>query len=95
VDKAIFASPFKAFYVEHWDYDIIVVGAGHAGCEAAAAAAHLGSSVLLVTMNMQTIAQMSIQPWAGLPRDKFSEKLMLWEACRAWYRIIQLCNSEC
>ncbi|MFI5151638.1 MAG: FAD-dependent oxidoreductase, partial [Bacteroidia bacterium] len=38
------------------EYDIIVVGAGHAGCEAAAAGANLGSSVLLVTMNMQTIA---------------------------------------
>lgn len=46
-------------------YDIIVVGAGHAGCEAAAAAANLGSSVLLVTMNMQTIAQMSCNPAMG------------------------------
>jgi tRNA uridine 5-carboxymethylaminomethyl modification enzyme len=47
------------------DYDIIVVGAGHAGCEAAAAAANLGSRVLLVTMNMQTIAQMSCNPAMG------------------------------
>lgn len=47
------------------DYDVIVVGAGHAGCEAAAAAANLGSSVLLVTMNMQTIAQMSCNPAMG------------------------------
>jgi len=47
------------------DYDIIVVGAGHAGCEAAAAAANLGSSVLLITMNMQTIAQMSCNPAMG------------------------------
>lgn len=46
-------------------YDIIVVGAGHAGCEAAAAAANLGSSVLLITMNMQTIAQMSCNPAMG------------------------------
>jgi tRNA uridine 5-carboxymethylaminomethyl modification enzyme len=46
-------------------YDIIVVGAGHAGCEAAAAAANLGSSVLLVTMNMGTIAQMSCNPAMG------------------------------
>ncbi len=46
-------------------YDIIVVGAGHAGCEAAAAAANLGSKVLLVTMNMQTIAQMSCNPAMG------------------------------
>lgn len=46
-------------------YDIIVVGAGHAGCEAAAAAANMGSSVLLVTMNLQTIAQMSCNPAMG------------------------------
>lgn len=46
-------------------YDIIVVGAGHAGCEAAAAAANLGSKVMLVTMNMQTIAQMSCNPAMG------------------------------
>ena len=47
------------------EYDVIVVGAGHSGCEAAAAAANLGSSVLLVTMNMQTIAQMSCNPAMG------------------------------
>ena len=46
-------------------YDIIVVGAGHAGCEAAAAAANMGSKVLLITMNMQTIAQMSCNPARG------------------------------
>lgn len=46
-------------------YDVIIVGAGHAGCEAAAAAAHLGSRVLLITMNMQTIAQMSCNPAMG------------------------------
>ncbi|MCC7051172.1 MAG: tRNA uridine-5-carboxymethylaminomethyl(34) synthesis enzyme MnmG, partial [Bacteroidia bacterium] len=46
-------------------YDVIVVGAGHAGCEAAAAAANLGSKVLLVTMNMQTIGQMSCNPAMG------------------------------
>src|SRR4051794_16715114 len=46
-------------------YDVIVVGAGHAGCEAAAAAAQMGSSVLLVTMNMHTIAQMSCNPAMG------------------------------
>ena len=46
-------------------YDIIVVGAGHAGCEAAAAAANLGSSTLLITMNLQTIAQMSCNPAMG------------------------------
>ena len=47
------------------DYDVIVVGAGHAGCEAAAASANLGSKVLLITMNMQTIAQMSCNPAMG------------------------------
>lgn len=47
------------------EYDVIVVGAGHAGSEAAAAAANMGSSVLLITMNMTTIAQMSCNPAMG------------------------------
>ena len=47
------------------NYDVIVVGAGHAGCEAAHAAAKMGSKVLLVTMNMNTIAQMSCNPAMG------------------------------
>lgn len=47
------------------DYDIIVIGAGHAGCEAACAAAHLGSRTLLVTMDMNKIAQMSCNPAIG------------------------------
>ena len=46
-------------------YDVIVVGAGHAGCEAAAAAANLGSSTLLITMSLQNIAQMSCNPAMG------------------------------
>jgi len=46
-------------------YDVIVVGAGHAGCEAAAAAANLGSKTLLVTMNLQNVAQMSCNPAMG------------------------------
>ncbi|WP_077924221.1 tRNA uridine-5-carboxymethylaminomethyl(34) synthesis enzyme MnmG [Spirosoma sp. 209] len=49
----------------HASYDVIVVGAGHAGCEAAHAAATMGSRVLLITMNMQTIAQMSCNPAMG------------------------------
>ena len=47
------------------EYDIIVVGAGHAGNEAAAAAASLGSKVLMITMNMETIGQMSCNPAIG------------------------------
>ena len=46
-------------------YDVIVVGAGHAGCEAAAAAANLGSKTLLITMNMETIGKMSCNPAMG------------------------------
>jgi len=46
-------------------YDVIVVGAGHAGSEAAIAAANLGAKVMLATMNMQTIAQMSCNPAMG------------------------------
>jgi len=49
----------------HNQYDVIVVGGGHAGCEAAAAAANLGSSTLLITMNMNTIGQMSCNPAMG------------------------------
>ncbi len=47
------------------EYDIIVVGAGHAGCEAAVVAAHLGNQVLLVTMNLALVAQMSCNPAIG------------------------------
>lgn len=62
---------FRLFHVERLvsmfekEYDVIVVGAGHAGSEAAAAAANLGSSVLLITMNLQNIAQMSCNPAMG------------------------------
>ena len=47
------------------EYDVVVVGAGHAGCEAAAASANLGSKTLLITMNMQNMAQMSCNPAMG------------------------------
>ena len=46
-------------------YDVIVVGGGHAGCEAAYSAAKMGSNVLMITMNMQTIGQMSCNPAMG------------------------------
>ncbi len=48
-----------------FDYDVIVIGAGHAGCEAAAAAARMGSSTLLITLDMNKIAQMSCNPAVG------------------------------
>ena len=59
------STPLGYFCTMFPEYDVIVVGAGHAGCEAAAAAANMGSKVLLITMNMQTIAQMSCNPAMG------------------------------
>lgn len=56
---------FLILWIMFKEYDVIVVGAGHAGCEAAAAAANMGSSVLLATMNLMTIAQMSCNPAMG------------------------------
>ena len=48
-----------------YDFDVIVIGAGHAGCEAACAAANLGSTTLLITIDMNKIAQMSCNPAVG------------------------------
>ena len=48
-----------------FEYDVIVIGAGHAGCEAACASANLGSETLLITMDMNKIAQMSCNPAVG------------------------------
>ncbi len=48
-----------------FDYDVVVIGAGHAGCEAASAAARLGSRTLLITIDMNKIAQMSCNPAVG------------------------------
>lgn len=55
----------KGYKMNYPEYDVIVVGAGHAGCEAAVAAANMGSKVLLVTMNMEVIAKMSCNPAMG------------------------------
>ena len=56
---------FKVTMNMTFNYDVIVVGGGHAGCEAAAAAANLGSRTLLITMDMNKIAQMSCNPAVG------------------------------
>ena len=61
----IFAKETKRITTMTFNYDVIVVGAGHAGCEAAAAAANLGSKTLLITMDMNKIAQMSCNPAVG------------------------------
>ncbi|MEZ4908482.1 MAG: FAD-dependent oxidoreductase [Saprospiraceae bacterium] len=61
------------------EYDVIVVGAGHAGCEAAVASANLGSKVLLVTMNMQNIAQMSCNPaMGGVAKGQIVREIDAW-----------------
>ncbi len=57
------------------DYDVIVVGAGHAGCEAAEAAANLNAKVLVITMDMTKIAQMSCNPaMGGVAKGQISER---------------------
>ncbi len=61
----------------NFKFDVIVIGAGHAGCEAAAAAANLGSKTLLITMDMHKIAQMSCNPLSEeLQKVKLCARLM-------------------
>lgn len=60
-----FATSNKHHNSMEFKYDVIVIGAGHAGCEAAAAAANLGSKTCLITMDMNKIAQMSCNPAVG------------------------------
>ena len=66
-------------------YDIAVVGAGHAGCEAAMAAARMGLKTALITMNLDLIAQMSCNPAiGGVARGTWCERWMRWAA--SWER---------
>ena len=68
-----------AFYPQ--DYDLIVVGAGHAGCEGALAAARMGLSVLMFNLNLDTMAQMACNPAVGgWPRGTWSRRSTPWGA---------------
>lgn len=75
----IFAKETKIITTMTFNYDVIVVGAGQAGCEAASAAANLGSKTLLITMDMNKIAQMSCNPPLAVSlKDRSSVKSMRW-----------------
>lgn len=77
-------------------YDVIVVGAGHAGCEAAHAAATMGSKVLLCTMNMNTIAQMSCNPaMGGVAKGQIVREIDALVVFPVLFRTNPCCNSVC
>lgn len=77
-------------------YDVIVVGAGHAGCEAAAAAANMGCSTLLVTMNLQNIAQMSCNPaMGGIAKGQIVRKLTQWVVIPELFQTRRLFSLKC
>ena len=77
-------------------YDIIIVGGGHAGCEAAAIAAKMKKKVLLITMNMQTIAQMSCNPaMGGIAKGQIVREVDALEASPALSQTKQWYSSKC
>ena len=90
------------FHGEHLDtpmferYDVIVVGGGHAGCEAACAAGRMGSRVLLITMNLRTIGQMSCNPaMGGIAKGQIVREIDALGGFSGSSRTSALCNSAC
>ena len=76
-------------------YDVIVIGAGHAGCEAAAAAANLGSKTCLITMDMNKIGQMSCNPAVGgIAKGQIVREMMHWVDKWDWSHMKLLFSSE-
>jgi heterodisulfide reductase subunit A-like polyferredoxin len=72
-----------------FEYDVLVIGGGHAGCEAASAAAKTGAKTCLITMDMNKIAQMSCNPELGM---KLTRKAIGW--IKAANKLIQIYNSN-